>query len=608
MRRTSWQMLPLAAATLALAGATTAWAGGGHDGGGPPGHGHGGGGGHGPGGGHPPAPPATKVPTAVGTDGAAATVDLLATQAAIEMLKRGGNAVDAAVAAAGVLGVTEPFSAGIGGGGFMVIRTKHGQVTTIDSRETGGAAMRPNSFWENGAPLAFNDARFSGLSAGTPGTVSGWELALDRYGTKSLSKALEAGIDVARKGFVVDQTFFDQTQANVDYFNDVPSTAALYLDADGTPRDVGSTLRNPDLARTYEYLARNGPDSFYRGPLAKAIAAAAQQPPVAADANHVWRRGLMTEADLAAYRAIERAPTRVNYRGLDVWSMGPPSSGGSTVGEALNILEGYQPLGADRIQALHRFLEASRYSFADRGRYLADPAFVNVPLQCLLSKPFAATRRALITETAATSPVAPGDCGPVSFTERDTEGLSTTHLTVVDKHGMAVAYTFTIESTGGNGIVVPGWGLMLNNELTDFDFGSLTAANRANAGKRPRSSISPTIVTRRGDPVLAVGSPGGSTIITTVLQVLLERFDLGKTLPEAVAASRLSNRNTAATSVEATFPAEERAGLAARGHAFAAPAEIGAVTAIEFLGRDKLLAAAEPVRRGGGSAMVVRDR
>ena len=173
---------------------------------------------------------------------------------------------------------------------------------------------------------------------------------------------------------------------------------------------------------------------------------------------------------------------------------------------------------------------------------------------------------------------------------------------------MAVAYTFTIESTGGNAIVVPGWGLMLNNELTDFDYTSLTAANRANGGKRPRSSISPTIVTRGGEPVLAVGSPGGSTIITTVLQVLLERFDLGKTLPEAIAASRLSQRNTATTSVESTFPAEERAGLAARGHVFAAPAEIGAVTGVEFLDRGRLLAAAEPVRRGGGSAMVVSDR
>jgi gamma-glutamyltranspeptidase/glutathione hydrolase len=467
--------------------------------------------------------------------------------------------------------------------------------------------MRPDSFWENNAALPFNDARFSGLSAGVPGTVAGWEYALKRYGRTSLGKALQSGTEVARKGFVVDQTFFDQTQAVVDYFNDVPSTAAIYLDPDGTPRDVGSTLRNPDLARTYEYLARSGPDAFYRGPLARAIADAAQHPPVAADANHVWRAGLMQESDLAAYRAIERAPTRVGYRGLDVWSMGPPSSGGSTVGEALNILEGYQPLGADRIQALHRFLEASRYAFADRGRYLADPAYVNVPLQCLLSDQFAATRRNLITEQAATSPVMPGDCGPVSFTERDTEGLSTTHLTVVDKHGTAVAYTFTIESTGGNAIVVPGWGLMLNNELTDFDYTSLTAANRVNGGKRPRSSISPTIVTRRGEGVLAVGSPGGSTIITTVLQVLLERFDLGKTLPEAIAASRLSQRNTATTSVEATFPPEERAGLAARGHVFAAPAEIGAVTGIEFLDRGRLLAAAEPVRRGGGSAMVVRD-
>jgi gamma-glutamyltranspeptidase/glutathione hydrolase len=594
MKRTS----AVLAATLALASATAATASADK----PQGHEHG----HGQG--HPPAVPTGKVPTAVGSGGAAATVDLLATQAAIDMLRKGGNAVDAAVAAAGVLGVTEPFSSGVGGGGFMVIRTKHGQITTIDSRETAPATMRPDSFMVNGVPLSFNDARFSGLSAGIPGTVRGWELALDRYGHKSLSKALEAGTRVAREGFLVDQTFFDQTQANVDYFDDVPSTAAIYLDPDGTPRDIGTTLRNPDLARTYEYLARYGPDAFYRGPLAKAIADAAQHPPIAPSANHVWRPGLMQERDLAAYRAIERPPTHVNYRGLDVWSMGPPSSGGSTVGEALNILEGYQPLGADRIQALHRFLEASRYAFADRGRYLADPAYVNVPLQCLLSDQFASARRALITERAATSPVAPGDCGPVVFTERDTEGLSTTHLTVVDKHGMAVAYTFTIESTGGNAIVVPGWGLMLNNELTDFDYSSLTAANRANGGKRPRSSISPTIVTRGGEPVLAVGSPGGSTIITTVLQVLLERFDLGKTLPEAIAASRLSQRNTATTSVESTFPAAERAGLAARGHLFAAPAEIGAVTGVEFLGRDRLLAAAEPVRRGGGSAMVVSDR
>ncbi len=199
-----------------------------------------------------------KEPTAIGRGGAAATVDVLATAAAVDVLKRGGNAVDAAVAAAGVLGVTEPFSAGIGGGGFMVIRTSKGKVTTIDAREKAHGAMQPNSFWENGVPLPFNDARYSGLSAGVPGTVLGWEKALDRYGTKSLRKMLEYGIDVARKGFVVDQTFFDQTQANVDWFDDVPSSEAIYLDADGTPRDVGTIFRNPDLARAYERIARQG--------------------------------------------------------------------------------------------------------------------------------------------------------------------------------------------------------------------------------------------------------------------------------------------------------------------------------------------------------------
>jgi gamma-glutamyltranspeptidase/glutathione hydrolase len=546
-----------------------------------------------------------KEPTATGTGGAAGTVDALATQAAIDTLRAGGNAVDATVAAAGVLGVTEPFSAGIGGGGFMVIRTPQGRVTTIDGREKAPAAMRPDSFFENGAPLAFADARWSGLSAGVPGTVAQWELALDRYGTKSLRKVLKPGIDVARRGFIVDQTFFDQTTPNVDFFDDIPSTAEIYLDPDGTPRDVGSRLRNPDLARTYEYIARNGADAFYRGPLARAIAAAASDPPVAEDANHVWRPGLMTARDLREYDAVWREPTRIDYKGLDVWGMGPPSSGGSTVGEALNILEGLPLSRRDRTRSLHYFLEASRYSFADRGAYLADPDYYDVPLRCLLSDRFAAERRALIAETAATSPVAPGECPTRGHVSTASEGPSTTHLTVADDRGFVVSYTFTIESTGGNGIVVPGWGLLLNNELTDFDFGSLTAPNRADGGKRPRSSMAPTIITQRGRPVLAVGSPGGSMIITTVLQVLVERLELGKSLPEAVAAPRASQRNTATTIAE---PAFDRAPFEARGHVFGSQSEIGAVTGIEFLSRGRFLAAAEPVRRGGGSAAVVKKK
>ena len=535
-----------------------------------------------------------KQATAVGSGGAAATVDFLGTRAATQTLKAGGNAVDAAVAAAAVLGVTEPYSCGIGGGGFMVIRTPEGKVTTIDSREESPAAMQPDSFLQNGAPLPFNDARYSGLSAGVPGTVAGWNRALREYGTQSLSKTLQQGIDTARNGFTVDQTFVDQTNPNVDFFDDLPATAEIYLDPDGTARNVGTTLRNPDLARTYERIAKLGTKGFYRGAVADAMVEAAQNPPIAGDANHTWRPGLMTMRDLHRYAAIEREPTKVNYRGLDVWGMGPPSSGGSTVGEALNILEGYDLGQLDRVRALHLFLESSRFSFADRNRYLADPAFFAVPLAGLLSDEYAAERRALITGQAATSPVAPGE----------PPGSSTTHLVVSDDEGTVVSYTFTIESTGGNGIVVPEWGFLLNNELTDFNFDSLTHPNRADGDKRPRSSMSPTIVTDAGEPFLAVGSPGGSMIITTTLQVLLERLDLGRTLPEAIATPRASQRNTPATAAEPAFiSSPEGQALASEyGHTFAPSAEIGAVTGIEFLGGGRVLAAAEPVRRGGGHA------
>ena len=557
----------------------------------------------------------TKQPTDVGRGGAAASVDLDGTRAAIDALRDGGNAVDAAVAAAAVLGVTEPYSCGIGGGGFMVIRTASGKVTTIDGREESPASMQPDSFWENEKPLPFNDARFSGMSAGIPGTPATWDLALRRYGTWSLGRALQSGIGVATDGFKVDSTFVSQTEPNVDWFDDIPSTAAIYLDPDHTPRDLGTTLKNPDLARTYRLLADNGVGWFYTGQVAGAMAAAAQDPPKAGDANHAWRPGLMKRSDLARYRAIERAPTRIGYRGLDVWSMGPPSSGGSTVGEALNILEGYSELADDRVRALHLMLESSRFSFADRNAYLADPDFFDVPLSGLLSDSFAAERRALIDEDhAATSPVAQGDPydnqGDPSDAAQPSATVShprqsTTHLVVSDSKGNVVSYTFTIESTGGNAIVVPGYGFLMNNELTDFNFDSTSHPNRADGDKRPRSSMSPTIVTDDGEPLIAVGSPGGSTIPGTVLQVLFERLDLGKTLPQAIATPRVTQRNGATSTAEPAFiSSPEGQALIERGHAYTSMDEIGAVTAIEFLGGGQTLAAAEPVRRGGGSAAV----
>jgi gamma-glutamyltranspeptidase/glutathione hydrolase len=428
----------------------------------------------------------------------------------------------------------------------------------------------------------------------------------------SLASALAPAIRVARNGFTVDQTFFDQIQQNVDYFDDVPATAALYLDPDGTPRDLGTTFRNPDLARTYELLAQGGPNAFYGGDLAEAIVEAVQHPAISPTANHVWRPGVMATGDLASYRAPLRPPTHVTYRGLDVFSMGPPSSGGSTVGEALNILEGYPLSSMTREHALHYYLEASRFAFADRNAYLADPDYFDVPLSGLLSKSFAAERRSLIGETAATSPVAPGDPHPHQLGEASatsTRAGTTTHLTVSDRKGNVVSYTFTIESTGGAGLVVPGYGFLLNNELTDFNFDSTTHPNRVEGGKRPRSSMSPTIVTRRGKPVLALGSPGGSTIITTVLQMLVDRIDLGSTLPEALANPRASQRNTTTTSAEPAFIGSAEAGaLVARGHRFASTPEIGAATALEFLHGNRVLAAAEPVRRGGGTALVVRPK
>jgi gamma-glutamyltranspeptidase / glutathione hydrolase len=541
----------------------------------------------------------TTQPTARGTDGAAATGDSVATTAATDALRAGGNAVDAAVAAAAVLGVTEPFSSGIGGGGFMLIRKPGGKVTTIGSREKSPTAMQESSFMEDGAALAFDDARYSGLSAGVPGTVAGWDRALRKYGTWSLRRALRRGIRVARKGFVIDRTFNEQAEANAAYFDDIRSSERLYLDPDGTAHDVGTIQRNPGMARAYRRIGRRGVAGFYRGPIAAAITRAVQSPPLTAGADHVWRPGLMTPRDLREYTAPERKPTHIRYRGLDVFGMGPPSSGGSTVGEGLNLLEhvpGYAQMSdADK---MHYFLEASRYSFADRNAYLADPAYFDVPLSGLLSKDYAATRRALIKDTAAAGAVPPGDPYPFEGAE------TTTHLTTSDKSGNVVSYTFTIESTGGSGLVVPGFGFLLNNELTDFNFDSTTHPNRVEGGKRPRSSMSPTIVTRGGEPFLAVGSPGGATIITTVLQILLDRIDLGMTLPQAIADPRASQRNAVNTGAEPAFLlTPERTALEGRGHHFVNAGEIGAAAGIEFLTGGRVLAAAEPVRRGGGSAL-----
>ncbi len=364
-----------------------------------------------------PKPPA-KHPVAVGTGGAVATVDPLATNAGLAVLRSGGNAVDAAVAAAAVLGVTEPYSAGIGGGGFMVIYLADtGEVVTIDGREEAPSdpAFDSEVFLEDGVPIPFFPERItSGLSVGVPGTFATWVDALERYGTISLARALQPGRVVAQSGFVVDQTFADQTAGNLERFRAIHSTAETFL-VDGEVPAVGSVFRNRDLARTYRLLQQQGMDGFYRGPLAQEIVATVQNPPVVDDPPFEVRPGLMILDDLEQYEVLHPAPTMVDYRGLEVYGMGPPSSGGITVGESLNIGENYPLDAVDDVTFQHHVLEATALAFADRNAYIGDdrPQYNYVPTTGLLSQAFADERAALLDPLAAApKPVAPGDpCG-----------------------------------------------------------------------------------------------------------------------------------------------------------------------------------------------------
>ncbi len=565
-----------------------------------------------------PASAPEKVPVAVGHGGAVASVDADASAAGIEVLRKGGNAVDAAVATAAALGVTEPYSAGVGGGGYFVhYDAKTHKVSTIDGRETAPRTADSGLFLENGKPIPFESAVTSGLGVGTPGTPATWQSALDKWGSKRLGTLLKPAERLARDGFTVDPTFRSQTESNQKRFKDFPDTAELFLPGGQLPV-VGSTFKNPDLARTYEELGRKGVGALYRGGIGKDVVRTVNKPPVDPASGRVARPGDLSAKDLAAYAVKRQKPTKASYRGLDVYSMAPSSSGGTTVGEALNILERTDLSKASEAAYLHRYIEASRIAFADRGRWVGDPAFEDVPTKQLLSQRFADSRECLIKDDAVLkSPLAPGDprhpkpcaagdkAAPTTY-----EGENTTHLTAADKWGNVVSYTLTIESTGGSGITVPGRGFLLNNELTDFSFAPADPAvhdpNLPGPGKRPRSSIAPTIVLKHGKPVVALGSPGGATIITTVLQTLTGLVDRGLPLVDAIAAPRASQRNAAQTELEpGLWNSPLRGSLESLGHSFKQNPEIGAATGVQRLPNGQWLAAAEKVRRGGGSAMVV---
>lgn len=561
------------------------------------------------------SPPAlAKTPVATGTGGAVATISEQASQSAIRILDQGGNAIDAAVAAAATLGVTDPFSCGIGGGGFMMIYlAKDKRVITIDHRETAPASFSPNAFLENGKPIDFDEAVASGASVGVPGTVRGWHEALERYGSMRFKQVLAPAIEVADKGYRVTEIFSHLTAQNERKFQLYAPTSALYL-RKGKAVQPGALIRNPDMARAYREIAQGGAKAFYEGPIARAIVAAVNKPPFAPGKRA--RAGHMTMADLANYEARIRQPLRSTYRGYEIYGMAPPSSGGATVAEALNILEGYDLQRLPRAQAEHLYIEASRLAFADRNAYLADPEYIDAPVAGLMSKDYAAQRRKQIQQRAARN-AAPGD--PYGYQNDQSvplrpqsarlhlENAHTTHLTVSDKDGNVVSYTFTIESWGGSGIVVPGYGFLLNNEMTDFDF-SGPHPNVPEAGKRPRSSMAPTIALKDGKPAFTIGSPGGATIITTVLQTIFNYIDLGMPMDQALNAPRISERNGEATSIEPGFAGSEQARALERfGHRWEAdPEEIGAANALVFNPDGTVTAVSEGKRHGVGTALVQR--
>lgn len=547
-----------------------------------------------------------------GHGGAAATVDERVTAAALTVLELGGNAIDATVAAAAALGVAEPFSGGIGGGGFMLIYlADSGQVISIDGRETAPLAATPDMFMDGDSALPFNERRGSSLSVGVPGTLAQWQVALDRYGSMDLGTLLQPAIRLAEDGLEVDETFASQTNSNFERFSTFPAAADLFL-PDGMAPEVGSIHRNPDLAETYRLIAEHGINIFYRGEIGEDLVATVQSPVTVAEPTYEVRAQNMTMADLDLYHAPVRAATHMNYRGYDIYGMGSPSSGGFTVGLVLGMLEQFDLANMNEPEALHHMIEASRIAYSDRGAYMGDSDFVNVPSAGLQNPEFATARAELIGAEPGSNVTAgnpfeyqePGSPPLLAPQVVDEEGVSTSHITVADRYGNVVAYTITIEGTGGSGMVVPGRGFLLNNELTDFNAAPGTA-NSVQPGKRPRSSMAPTIVLQDGQPFMALGSPGGSTIITTVLQTVLNVIDFGMTAEEAVTAPRMSQQTGTATSAEPGFAEELMAELQVRGHSFNESAEIGAATLIMFNDDGTMTAVAEPVRRGSGSGRVV---
>jgi gamma-glutamyltranspeptidase/glutathione hydrolase len=458
----------------------------------------------------------------------------IASEVGDRVLRNGGNAVDAAVATGFALAVTYPTAGNIGGGGFMVIRFPDGRATTIDFREKAPLAANERMFLDSTGTYSYQMHHESHLAVGVPGTVAGFAYAHDKYGSTPWRTLVNPAVALARDGFAAPAGLAQSLAGEMARFQKYPATVAAYS-KNGTPYVAGDTVRLPDLARTLDRIARQGRAGFYSGETARLIVAEMQR-----------GGGLITAQDLALYRPRERAPVRGTYRGYDIISMPPPSSGGIALVEMLNILEGFdlKPLGQNSAAHIHYETEAMRRAFRDRARWVGDPDFNTVPVARLTSKAYASSQRASI-EPQHASASAPSDVDVAS------EATHTTHYSVVDASGMAVSVTYTLEYGYGSAIVVPGAGFLLNNEMGDFnpqrgvttDEGQIgTQPNLVRPQQRMLSSMTPTIIARDGRLVAVVGSPGGRTIINTVLQVVSNVIDFDMNIQQAVNAARIHHQ------------------------------------------------------------------
>ena len=472
-------------------------------------------------------------------NGMVASQEALATEIGVEVLKNGGNAVDAAVSVAFALAVTLPRAGNLGGGGFMIVHhAESGETVAIDYREMSGAAAFRDMYLDERGEADSQKSRFSGLAVGVPGTVAGMALALERYGSISLAEALAPAIELAEQGIVVNPDLSDSLKGLSERLQKWPtSTAIFYKDGGVGYYEPGDTLVQSDLAASMKLIAEGGPSVFYEGPIAEKIVAA-----VEAAGGH------LTLDDFKSYEVKLREPVKGSYRGYEIASMPPPSSGGIHIVQILNMLEGVPMgfLGHNSADSLHMMAEAMKYAYADRSEYLGDPDFFDVPIDELTSKTYAADLLGRISQgrAATAAEIGPGDLAPYESSE-------TTHFSVVDADGNAVSNTYTINFSYGTGLVADGTGILLNNELDDFSakpgvpnaYGLIGGdANAVEPKKRPLSSMSPTIVLNDGKPFLVTGSPGGSRIITTTLQVIMNVIDHGMNVAEATHAPRIHHQ------------------------------------------------------------------